>query len=158
MNKSKLIPLFLLTLLAFSACENIEVTEPTNTTENEIQDNTTEEMSESQEIITTSKYSEFNQEVYDNKLGKEPIALYFHADWCPTCKQLEERVLNNISSFPEETQILKTDFDTEKELRKKYNVTTQTTIIVLNANGEVVESLLNPSNAKLIATLERSFQ
>lgn len=66
---------------------------------------------------------------------QEFIVLFFHANWCPSCKAFEEKVL--WETIPENIQILKVDFDKNSELRKKYNVLSQTTFALVDSDGEL---------------------
>jgi thiol-disulfide isomerase/thioredoxin len=66
------------------------------------------------------------------------VVLFFHAPWCPGCRGLEADINKNLSAIPENTHILKLDFDTETELRKKHGVTTQHTLVQVDAAGEKI--------------------
>lgn len=60
-------------------------------------------------------------------------ALFFHASWCPKCRALEEDIL--ASEIPDNFTIIKVDFDTATELRQRYAVTLQTTIVYVDDDG-----------------------
>jgi thiol-disulfide isomerase/thioredoxin len=60
------------------------------------------------------------------------IVLFFHADWCPTCRQAEENFIK--SGIPENLTILKVNFDTATDLRKKYSVLTQTSFVSITSD------------------------
>ena len=64
--------------------------------------------------------------------------LFFHAPWCPQCRELDASI--TASSLPANTTILKVDYDTNQELRQKYGVTIQTTVVKIDADGEKVDS------------------
>lgn len=66
---------------------------------------------------------------------EEFIVLFFHANWCPSCKAFEEKVLSE--DIPENIKILKVNFDTNGELRKKYNILTQTSFVLVDNDGEL---------------------
>lgn len=59
--------------------------------------------------------------------------LFFHATWCPSCKATEES-LNK--EAPEGFTVVKVDFDSETDLRKKYGITQQHTFVSVNEAGE----------------------
>jgi thiol-disulfide isomerase/thioredoxin len=61
--------------------------------------------------------------------------IFFHAPWCPTCKAAEADINANLDKIPENFQILKTDFDTSTELKKKYGVTSQSTFVKVDKDG-----------------------
>ncbi len=60
-------------------------------------------------------------------------ALFFHASWCPKCRALEEDIL--ASEIPDNFTIIKVDFDSATELRQRYAVTLQTTIVYVDDDG-----------------------
>jgi thiol-disulfide isomerase/thioredoxin len=61
--------------------------------------------------------------------------LFFHAPWCPQCRALEADIESN--TIPENVTILKVDYDSNQDLRSKYGVTLQTTIVKIDENGEL---------------------
>lgn len=64
--------------------------------------------------------------------------LFFHADWCPTCRAAENDILRNSSDLPKDLTIIKTDYDTMRDLKKKYRITYQHTFVQVDANGEMI--------------------
>ena len=70
--------------------------------------------------------------------GKRPV-IFFHAAWCPTCKALEDELTSGgLEELPSDLVILKTDYDTELDLRKKYGVTIQHTLVQVDEQGNEV--------------------
>lgn len=67
------------------------------------------------------------------------VVLFFHASWCPSCRGLNARIEGNLGSIPEGVTILKTDYDRETELRKKYGVTYQHTLVQVDADGNLIK-------------------
>ena len=63
--------------------------------------------------------------------------LFFHADRCPTCRQIEKNVL--ASGVPAGLTILKVDYDTATELRKKYTVLSQSSFVYINNDGTMIK-------------------
>lgn len=63
--------------------------------------------------------------------------LFFHADWCPQCRKLETSIKN--SSLPDNTTIIKVDYDDSNDLKKKYGVTIQTTLVKVSDDGTLLE-------------------
>ena len=78
--------------------------------------------------------TDFDMALRDGKT----VVLDFHANWCPTCKK-QEPLLNEITNMPgyEMVVALKADFDKEKDLKKEFRVTKQSTIIVFKKGQEV---------------------
>jgi thiol-disulfide isomerase/thioredoxin len=66
------------------------------------------------------------------------VVLFFHAPWCPTCRQLDGNIQANLSNIPDGVTILKTDYDSETALKKKYGVTYQHTLVQVDADGNLI--------------------
>ncbi|MCP2638470.1 thioredoxin family protein [Microbacterium sp. HD4P20] len=56
--------------------------------------------------------------------------LFFHAPWCPQCRALEADIL--ASGVPDGVTVLKVDYDSRQDLRQRYGVTIQTTLVALD--------------------------
>lgn len=67
------------------------------------------------------------------------VVLFFHASWCPSCRSLNTNIENNLTSIPEGVSILKTDYDKETELKKKYGVTYQHTLVQVDKDGTLIK-------------------
>ena len=66
----------------------------------------------------------------------KPVALHFHADWCPTCKA-QEKVLQTLKSEPGlDLTVLVANYDTEKALKQRFNVRGQSTFVVFRGEKE----------------------
>lgn len=63
--------------------------------------------------------------------------LFFHAPWCPQCRSLETSIKS--TDLPDGVTIIKVDYDTNQNLRQKYGVTIQTTLVRVDDNGGLVE-------------------
>lgn len=67
------------------------------------------------------------------------VVLFFHASWCPSCRALNSDIEANADAIPQGVTILKTDYDAETELKKKYEVTTQHTLVQVDAEGNLIK-------------------
>ncbi len=66
----------------------------------------------------------------------KPVALHFHADWCPTCKA-QEKVLQTLKLEPGlDLTVLVANYDTEKALKQRFNIRGQSTFVVLRGEKE----------------------
>ena len=66
----------------------------------------------------------------------KPVALHFHADWCPTCRA-QEKVFNGWKGDPAVPgTLLVVNFDNERDLKKKMGVRSQSTLIVFKGKAE----------------------
>ena len=96
----------------------------------------------------------FDQAAFDAaQAAGKPILVEVHAPWCPVCKAQgpilsklrDEAKFKNLVSFV-------IDFDSQKDLLKKFNVQKQSTLIVFKGKQEAGRST-GDSNAGSIATL-----
>ncbi len=69
--------------------------------------------------------------------GKKVI-LFFHAGWCPTCRAAEKDITARATEIPADIVILKVDYDTYGDLKKKYNVTYQHTFVQVDGEGNEI--------------------
>lgn len=67
------------------------------------------------------------------------VVLFFHASWCPTCRGLNTNIENNLASIPVRVTILKIDYDKETELKQKYGVTYQHTLVQVDKDGNIIK-------------------
>jgi thiol-disulfide isomerase/thioredoxin len=96
------------------------------------------------------EYKSYTPDNYDELLGKESFVLSFHANWCSVCEGIKEDVLANLSDFPKGTKILEANFDTETELKAKYGIAVQSTLVIVDKEGNHVETLAAPNNKEII--------
>lgn len=82
--------------------------------------------------------------------------LFFHASWCPQCRQLEASI--DTTGVPEGVTIFKVDYDSNQELRQKYEVTLQTTIVKIDNDGNKVDSFVAYDDPSLEAVKQALLQ
>ena len=70
--------------------------------------------------------------------AKGHVVLFFRASWCPTCRALDADIKANLSSIPDGVTILDVDYDKSTELKQKYGVTTQHTLVEVDAFGKLI--------------------
>jgi thioredoxin 1 len=100
----------------------------------------------------------FNQAQFDAaRAAGKPVALVFHADWCPTCRA-QAPVLKDLSQSPEfkAVTIYIADFDAEKALKKSFGVTQQSTILVFKDGKESARSTGDTQQDRLAAVLRHA--
>ena len=82
-------------------------------------------------------YSETNKTLVQ-KYGN--TVLFFAATtWCQTCSELDKEIHGRIGVIPSDITILKVDYDNDRNMRTKYGVTQQHTLIVLDKQGSEVK-------------------
>ncbi len=68
--------------------------------------------------------------------ANQPVAVHFHADWCPTCRA-QTQVLNGLKTEAGlDMTVLVANYDTEKDLKRRFNVRAQSTLVVLRGDKE----------------------
>ncbi len=122
----------------------VDTTEEIAVTENSNGDNQAESVeSETTTDTTPGVYAAYDPNVIAQSEA-EHILLFFHATWCPSCKALDADIVANIDKIPLGVEIYKTDYDTATDLKRKYGVTTQHSIIEISASGEAESSISHP--------------
>ena len=112
---------------------------------------TKEDMSEV--AAMTNGYEEYSPERLEELKGSEKFLLFFHADWCPTCRILEARIKKDLGVLNGHT-VLEANYDREAALMKEYAVTVQATVIFFNEDGSIAAKKVNPR----LSQIEEFFQ
>lgn len=90
------------------------------------------------DIAASGRYVDYSDEILSEKCsGYNKTILFFYAPWCPECRGFDQAI--KASTVPGGTQILKVDYDSSTDLKKKYGVTIQTTFVRVDENGEKVK-------------------
>lgn len=92
--------------------------------------------------VETSLASAGTYEAYaENKLARAEsgnVVLFFKASWCPSCRTLDADIKTNQADIPAGVTILEVDYDKATALKQKYGVTTQHTLVEVDASGKLV--------------------
>jgi thioredoxin 1 len=100
----------------------------------------------------------FDQARFDAaRTAGKPVAVVFHADWCPTCRA-QAPVLKELAATPalKSLTLYVADFDTEKALKKALGVTQQSTIVVFKGDKEIARSTGDTQRDRLDALLKQA--
>jgi thioredoxin-related protein len=98
-------------------------------------------------------YEPYSESKINQASGK--IVLFFRAPWCPTCRALDSNIKNNLSSIPKDTTILDVSYDNETELRQKYGVTYQHTLVQIDSSGNKISKWTgSPTLSSLLAQVQ----
>jgi thiol-disulfide isomerase/thioredoxin len=79
-------------------------------------------------------YQNYEQEV--EKYKDSRVVMFFNASWCSTCKIARDNFESSLDQIPSDLTIVVVDFDNSDDLRKKYGITVQHTLVQIDANGE----------------------
>lgn len=86
------------------------------------------------QALTVTPYSA--QALSKLQAAGEPVALHFHADWCPTCRA-QDKALEVLKADPAlNIAVLTVDYDKESELKKKLKVLGQSTFVIYRGSVE----------------------
>lgn len=81
--------------------------------------------------VSSAGYVEYQDGIIAKTAGKK--VLFFHAPWCKQCRSIEAGI--NEQGVPEGFTIIKVDYDSHQDLRKKYGVKLQTTFVKIDDSG-----------------------
>lgn len=106
------------------------------------------------DVMTKGSYEAYSPEkVMRAQTGD--VVLFFHASWCPSCRGLNSDIEANMNAIPEGVTILKVDYDKETELKKKYGVTTQHTLVQVDKDGNMIKKWSGGSSlANLVSQIQ----
>lgn len=85
-----------------------------------------------------SAFEPYTPEAVASAADTDAVVLFFHATWCPTCKQLADDIRANIDQVPTDVRILLVDYDTATDLKQKYGVTLQHTLVQVDSAGNAL--------------------
>lgn len=126
--------------------QDIQSTQPVATMPNQDQGEAEQATNESERYVQYSENSIAEAE------GQ--VVLFFHASWCPQCVQLENDLKQR--GVPEGYTFIEVDFDNSQELRERYGVTIQTTLILIDENQEEIDRFV-PYEEPTVEAIERDF-
>jgi len=87
--------------------------------------------------------------------SKGKVVLFFRAGWCPTCRALDADIRSHLSSIPENVLILDVDYDNAKDLKMKYGVTYQHTLVEVDVEGnQITKWSGSPTLAELLTQVK----
>ena len=89
--------------------------------------------------VTNEGYVEFSDAAVKQALteGKQ-VVLFFRTNWCSTCNEIESNINSEAITFPDNVVILKIDYDTATDLKVRYKVTDEGTLVYVDENMEEI--------------------
>ena len=100
----------------------------------------------------------FDQTAFDAaQAAGTPILVEVHAPWCPVCKA-QTPILAKLANDARFKNLVRfnVDFDSQKDLLKKFNVQKQSTLIVFKGRQEAGRSTGDSNAASIEALLGKS--
>jgi thioredoxin 1 len=90
------------------------------------------------------------------KAGK-PVLIAVHASWCPTCKA-QAPILGDLTADPKfkDLAYFVIDFDSQKDLVKRFGARTQSTLIAFRGDKEEGRSVGDTNRASIAALLSKT--
>lgn len=85
--------------------------------------------------IRADAYVDYEHKIIEMTPGTK--LLFFHASWCPQCRALDKDITS--ASIPDDVTVIKVDYDSHQDLRQKYGVTIQTTVVRVDDDGNLVD-------------------
>lgn len=136
MNKKLVLTIVSLVVIVLGGSLLLSRVEDNDTTDQSTSDQVTSLVSQDEQ----TRYQTFSQEALENSDAAKTL-VFFKADWCPTCRILDQDIKQNASDIPEDWLILEANFDDEVDLKNEYRVASQHTIVVLDENKEEEQKL-----------------
>ncbi len=130
---------------------DVENFEKTSTKNEEVKENTIDlEVDIDNQVSKPGTYEEYSANKIIEKGESGRVLLFFYASWCPSCRSLDKDINKNLSNIPENLTILKTNYDKEGELKAKYKVTYQHTLVEVDREGNMLKKWTGGDFAEIL--------
>lgn len=137
--------------LLFSSDESSENTSLETQTSTPANSEPPEQTDDTEARTTASgSYVAYSAEAVASANGQK--VLFFHAPWCPQCRQLDKSITEGV--VPAGVTIYKVDYDSNQELRQRYGVTIQTTLVLLDKDGNEAKKYVAYDEPNLTAVVD----
>lgn len=153
MNKTMLVISGIIVSLIIGSFAFLLSKEPTPDTDRTVNTSDTkndETPQQPADTTTSGTYTAYSEPVVASTSGTK--VLFFHASWCPQCRALETSI--EAGPIPVGVTIFKVDYDSNHELRKRYGVTIQTTLVRVDDSGNLVKKYVAYDEPTLAALTE----
>lgn len=87
--------------------------------------------------VTNQNYLDYSDEAFAAAADTNRV-LFFHANWCPYCRTFDNYISGQ--NIPDDITLLKIDYDSSPDLKQKYGVYVQATLVAVDSNGDVLDS------------------
>ncbi len=99
---------------------------------------------DNEEAMGKAAYVDYDAAKYQKALAEHKVVyLEFHADWCPTCRAYEPRLLQAFETMAADAKYkdvvgFKVNYDTQTDLEQQFGIVGQHTHIIIGKDGKVV--------------------
>ena len=110
------------------------------------------------QIVSAMDKKPFDQRAFEAaQAAGKPILIEVSAPWCPICKA-QAPILSRLTSEPRFKELVSfdIDFDSQKDLLRKFNVQKQSTLIVFKGKQEAGRSTGDTNAGSIEALLGKS--
>ena len=84
-------------------------------------------------------YFDYSIENLKNADKDGEAVLFFSTNWCSTCTELDKELINESEKLNDGITILRIDYDRAKDLKMKYKVAVQHTLIHVDGDGNEIK-------------------
>jgi thiol-disulfide isomerase/thioredoxin len=84
-----------------------------------------------------NSYRDYSKSDFE-KSSEAYRVLFFHASWCGFCKEADRKLSQDEDRIPDNVVVFKTDYDSEKKLKKEYGVYNRHTFVLVDRSGKEV--------------------
>ena len=94
------------------------------------------------------------QALAEAQKANQPVALHFRADWCPTCRAQDKALQSLKTEKGLDLTVLTVNYDTEKDLKRRFKVNAQSTLVVLKGQKEETRLVGDTSALNILMALK----
>ena len=105
--------------------------------------------------VESGSYIAYTDDAAKAAATEGSAVLFFYASWCPSCRLLDSNIQSKLKNLPSEITILKVNYDTQDDLKKKYKIRRQHTLVQVDASLNQIKSWFGSRNiADIVAQVQ----
>lgn len=130
---------FVALLVALTACSGGSKSSPAAVVSASVNDVDTQQSV--QEIESQNNVDGENVATSEASQSERLVVLDFFATWCGPCKAMAPSMEKMEKKYGDRIEFRKVDVDQESELANEYNITAVPTLVVLSADGKILDRM-----------------